>query len=216
MVQAIEKNNKTQTRRIVTQKYSNTDMQTRTDKYGTQLVEMQNDAPPPRKNDDGSITHSMRFYAVKYPKYRIGDVLWVRETYRELINCENGEFAEYDYKSDMPEEFHRQFPHKWKPSIFMPKKAARHFLKVTNVRFERLRDISESDATAEGFGPVITDEYTAPGKFINHLNKHHMFNAVDSFASMWVKLHGKGAWKANPWVFVYEFRKIEKPQNWPL
>ncbi|WP_312750505.1 hypothetical protein [Epilithonimonas hominis] len=207
MVQAIEKNNKTQTRRIVTQKYSNTDLQTRTDKYGTQLVEMQNDAPPPRNNDDGSITHSIRFYAVKYPKYKIGDILWVRETYVDDV------FGQYFYRSsdDLPGDCA-----KWKPSIFMPKAVARHFLKVTNVRFERLSDISESDAIAEGFGPVITEEYPAPGKFINHLNKHHMFNAVDSFASMWVKLHGKGAWKANPWVFVYEFKKIEKPQNWSL
>ncbi|MCW2463385.1 ASCH domain-containing protein [Elizabethkingia anophelis] len=104
-------------------------------------------------------------------------------------------------------------PLPWIPAIHMPKEAARIFLEVTDVRVERLRDISEEDAIAEGFGKIVNEKYIHPGWFLNHLNNHHMFNAIDSFASMWVKLNGKGAWKQNPWVWVYEFKVIEKPAD---
>ena len=93
----------------------------------------------------------------KHPKYNVGDVLWVRETFAEW---ENGGYA---YKADgfierygawerdTPKKFHDvERVEKWKPSIFMPKDACRIFLEVTSVRAERLQDISEDDAIAEG------------------------------------------------------------------
>jgi len=150
------------------------------------------------------------------PKYQIGDILWVRETFKVAIR-------EYPGKN-IPSE--KIFLYKatyepgiilgkikWEPSIYMPKEAARIFLEVTNVRLERLQDISESDAIAEGFGKIINTQFEHPGWFVNHLNKHHMFCAVDSFASMWVKLYGTGSWKQNPFVWVYDFERINKPAD---
>lgn len=140
------------------------------------------------------------------PKYNIGDVLWVRETWHKIFDAETDKFLKYGYKADHSTGI-------WSPSIHMPKASARIFLKITRVRVERLRDISELDAVDEGFGKVVTKKYEHPGWYINHLNKHHMFNAVDSFASMWVKLNGNGAWKQNPYVWVYDFDQVEKPAD---
>lgn len=140
-----------------------------------------------------------------FPKYQIGNILWVRETWNNWAVPE----VPFVYRAtDL-----KSCGHDWKPSIHMPKAAARIFLYVTNVRVERLRDISESDAISEGFGKVVTEKYEHPGWYINHLNKHHMFNAVDSFASMWVKLNGTGSWKRNPYVWVYDFEAVEKPKD---
>ena len=193
-------------------KYSNTDLQLRTDKYGTQLVEMQNDVPPPRKNADGSVSHSMRFYAVKYPKYKIGDILWVRETW-----AKNEIGFVYKAKvcgNDKP-------INGWKPSIFMPKEAARFFLKVTGVRAERLQDISEADAIKEGVEPnpifnnkCYRDYLWTKDPFPDA--GQHCRSAKDSFMTLWEEINGFDSWEKNHWVFVYEFEKIAKPQNWPL
>lgn len=205
MVQAILQGRKTQTRRIIKKKYSNTDLEFKTDKYGTRLVERQNDVPKPVDHGNGKVTHRLTTYAEVKPKYKVGDVLWVRETY--IIANDEKNKPQYYYKAD------NDVWNNYKPSLFMPRKAARIFLYVTNVRMERLRDITEADAIAEGFGKVITEKYEHPGWYINHLNNHHMFNAVDSFASMWVVLNGKGSWKENPYVWVYDFEVIEKPKD---
>lgn len=75
----------------------------------------------------------------------------------------------------------------WKPSIFMPRAAARIFLEVINVRVERLQSISDADAKAEGF------------------------DSVDSFFALWQKINGTESLAVNPWVWVYEFKVIPKP-----
>ena len=106
-----------------------------------------------------------------------------------------------------------QSPLKWKPSIFMPKAACRIFLEVTNVRVGRLNDISENDAIAEGvlkhsdFGSTGYILYTEPEAAYTDID------AVYSFQSLWESINGKQSWEANPWVWVYDFKRVEKPEN---
>lgn len=147
MVQAILQDRKTQTRREIKKKYSNTDHVFKTDKYGTRLIERQNDVPKPIKNPDSSTTRKVTLFAEVKPKYQIGDILWVRETFKK-----QNPFGKptYQYKADWDSYETGVELSGWKPSIHMPRKAARIFLKVTNVRIERLQDISEADAIAEG------------------------------------------------------------------
>lgn len=138
-------------------------------------------------------------------KYKIGDILWVRETWAKT---EIG----FVYKAktcgnDKP-------INGWKPSIFMPKEAARIFLEVTNVRVERLQDISREDAIAEGIERF--DDATFWYK--NYLNQPlpGCSNPITSFQTLWMAINGAESWQSNPWVWVYEFKKIAKPTNWPL
>lgn len=85
-------------------------------------------------------------------------------------------------------------PLKWKPSIHMPKEAARIFLEVTDVRIERLQDISEVDAVSEGF---VADKGGIP------------FKAKSRFFMTWKDIYGWDSIKDNPFVWVYEFKQIE-------
>src|SRR5690606_13460109 len=88
------------------------------------------------------------------PKFEISDILWVRETFADIeIWDEIGQKYEYQYKAEDNDVLAR-----WKPSIHMPKAAARIFLEVTDVRIERLQDISNEDAVAEGVIVIEPDE----------------------------------------------------------
>lgn len=133
------------------------------------------------------------------PYGKPGDVLWVRESFANTIydNC-------YLYKSDTQDKSQWL---KWKPSIHMPKKACRHFLKIVNIRVERLQDINETDAIAEGV------EGDRKNGFRNYLVYGAMTCAQVSFETLWLLINGKDSWKQNPWVWVIEFEKIARPDN---
>jgi hypothetical protein len=129
--------------------------------------------------------------AYKSP-YQPGDILWVRETFLPINNA-------YYYKSDNKHIELEQLGicFKWRPSIHMPRDAARIFLRVMKVRVERLRDISPDDALAEGFTGYGTKDGT-----------------LDAFFEFWDSLNAKRGygWDTNPWVWVYTFdRNIEQP-----
>lgn len=146
------------------------------------------------------------------PKFIKGDILWVRETWKK-----SNEFGEprYLYKSLWDSYKTGIDLSGWKPSIHMPKAAARIFLEVVNVRCERLHDISESDAIAEGvyqhsdYGSTGYRHYGKPDEALTDID------AVWSFETLWESINGKDSWKVNPWVWVYDFKVIEKPTEWP-
>lgn len=138
----------------------------------------------------------------KCPYGEVGDILWVRETFNlhsDLPECG----AEYWYKADS-----KTYPGiRWKPSLFMPKKACRLFLKVKSVRVERLNDISESDAIAEGVDVLEPNEaYKCYDD-----GAGHFATARGSFTSLWESINGLKSWSANPWVWVIEFERCERP-----
>lgn len=138
-----------------------------------------------------------------FPKYEIDDILWVRETFQKVnqtfIYKANNKLM---YDNDAYKEI---FPGlKWKPSIFMSKEAARIFLKVTNVRVERLHDITESDAIAEGIKSIDNVYY-------DYLSDKFYRKPYESFCTLWQKINGN--WHENPFVWVYEFELTEKPEN---
>jgi hypothetical protein len=141
-------------------------------------------------------------YPLVKPKYQPGDILWVRETFCEVpyehnhVPIKGGYITipKYAYKADSE----RDYTGIWKPSIHMPREAARIFLQVTNVRVERLQDITEEDAIAEGMSKTLVDGVT----FISAKGKFH---------ALWDTLYAKRGhpWENNPWVWVYEFMRIE-------
>jgi hypothetical protein len=145
--------------------------------------------------------------------YNVGDVLWVRETFRP-IEQDCGK-PRYEYKST--EKIN--LLDKWKPSIFMPKEACRIFLEVIDIRVERLKEITVWDAEAEGVEVRYID---GDEEFKNYLSKgvtedepwgdsYFANNPVLSFMSLWQSLNGLESWDLNPWVWVIKFARIEKP-----
>jgi hypothetical protein len=142
------------------------------------------------------------------PYGNVGDILWVRETFRE-IEQDYGE-PRYEYKSI--EKIN--LSDKWKPSIFMPKKACIIFLQIKSVTVERLQDISESDAIAEGIEMTWIHNDIKQCMFKNYINHGRgSLYPIESFKSLWESINGKGSIDSNPWVWVIEFEKIEKPDN---
>jgi len=117
---------------------------------------------------------------VRCPYGEPGDRLWVRETWAHAIG------GGFHYKADYG---HSDWL--WKPSIHMPRRASRITLEVAGVRVERLQDISEADAYAEG---VEATEYG-------------QFPAPSAFKYLWESINGPESWISNPWVWVVEFKK---------
>lgn len=145
-----------------------------------------------------------------------GDRLWVRETwYCDDYRVQRGPFLEVDgakemtvYAADGPAGYEDGEP-KWRPSIHMPRWASRITLEVTGVRVERLQDISEADAVAEG---CMSDVDQLKG--LSHLRgsdaaralPSRLLSARDAYRYLWLDINGPGSWDANPWVWVVEFR----------
>lgn len=144
------------------------------------------------------------------------DCLWVRETWRKSRG------KPYQYRADYPDDEIMRKPMKWKPSIFMPREASRIYLQITDVRVERLQDISEADAKAEGVKvPVAVSPSCPPGKaqpLYNALSPYKPLPVYDSvnhmfrwqFAHGWDEINKKRGfgWAKNPWLWVIEFRRV--------
>jgi hypothetical protein len=176
------------------------------------------------------------FISDRYCRYgQPGDVLWVREKFA----CTIGQFDPETTLSYFADSFHWSFypghnmhgksscqwhdediakEVKWKPSIHMFKDYARIWLQVEEIRVERLHDISEEDAKAEGIMPYY-DEMVSGMRF-THQNGQlsNSFTAKEEFEKLWCKINGRESWEANPWVWVVEYKvlsTIGKPKTEP-
>ena len=153
-----------------------------------------------------------------HAKYQVGDLLWVKET---SIFCLEDSFLEgmksrTIYKASIHEDWFKAlkeaFPYyKWTPSIFMPKSAARIWLKVTGVKCERLQDITEEDAMKEGVESYFIDNGGEKLQVYKHYELGEFafkFDAKTSFRTLWVSINGRESYLSNPWVFAYTFEII--------
>jgi hypothetical protein len=123
------------------------------------------------------------------PYGKPGDKLWCRETWAPhsdmprsaIYRCDRGG----DYQDNVTPNF------RWRPSIFMPRWASRILLEITAVRIERLQDISNADALAEG------------------VELRGEMRPWAIYRELWESINGRGSWEVNPWVWVIEFRVLE-------
>jgi hypothetical protein len=178
MVRAILDGRKTQTRRKI--------------KPGDWSVEahtMETDWPYlPHYLTDGAAV------PVKCPYGNPGDRLWVRETWaneRDGTGCPDD--TGILYRATDPGWDDEDTGLRWRPSIFMPRRASRITLEITDVRVQRLQDISDDDSRAEGY------------------DRSHAFPR-EWFALLWESINGTGSWAANPWVWAITFRKLGADQ----
>lgn len=142
------------------------------------------------------------------PHGKRGDRLWVRESF---WGCDAPGFGdqpcvvyddEWHGKEYRPAEI-RPWARKFGriPAIHMPRDCSRITLEITGVRVERLQQISEADAAAEGIQLLN-------GRFTFNDGLHESRSARDSFAALWESINGAESWESNPWVWVIEFARI--------
>ena len=148
-----------------------------------------------------------------------GDRLWVRETwYCDDYRVQRGPYLKPDdmdieeargdgtliYRASSGERPYEAEQPVWRPAIHMPRWASRITLKVTGVRVERLQDISEADALAEGI--AYSERFN--GYCIGMAEHFHSHDPRESYRSLWRAINGAESWDANPWVWVVEFKKV--------
>jgi len=162
------------------------------------------------------MAHTYDLSRYQSPPHNVGDILYVRETFtvyqtvnyvraydgRSFSESSDGQYA---YKADGYDGIEDLCDHirlmsdcslekvfikddRWFPSIHMPKEAARLFLCVTALKAERVQDISEADAIAEGF------------------------ESRDGFKDFWIDKYGKESWERNDWVWAYTLKRIDKSE----
>lgn len=147
-----------------------------------------------------------------------GDRLWVKETWsvheyyngRKPLDVPEGVVVECKESPDAlaaDGNGHRPIRYgergRWRPSIFMRRWMSRITLEIVGVRVERLNDISEADAIAEGIERVGGGRYWLGAGGLNPMG-----SPVHAYRSLWEHINGAGSWDANPFVWVIEFRKI--------
>lgn len=195
MVRALLDGRKTQTRRVI------------------KLSHERGMVNPVIRGRNGEISSvSCRLAPMLCPFGQVGDQLWVRETFMKLtgtgIEATTGKFEGFAYRADTPtgsygDEIRKEYGLKWTPSLHMPRKACRILLEITALRVERLKDISQYDAIAEGGPPSHPS--------INAVSRDYGFPDFSRswFAQTWQHIYGEESWSANPWVWVIEFKRVE-------
>jgi hypothetical protein len=224
MVRALLDGSKTQTRRVVKLPHNNPLGQ-----WGPTTIGGPNGG---RTKDgltipeQGAIWHTRTGDSLMCPHGQPGDRLWVRETakcgYRSEqppantgrigVDFKAGGGTDRKYTLDRRDDY-PWFPSKshnadgsirWTPGIHMPRWASRITLEVTGVRVERLQDISETDAIAEGIGKTPAGFWSTYGRS----GVDGTYSPRSSFHCLWDSINGAESWDANPWVWVVEFKHI--------
>jgi hypothetical protein len=222
MVRAVQKGIKTQTRRLINPQPTGNFLG-----FVHRSIRSANDPKVLRAWFQAG-AGELRSREITCPYGAPGDRLWVRETWAAFTTptYEYGEAdliegpvsqeeAEVVYSADG-----QSMPERWRPSIFMPRWASRILLEVTEVRVERLQDISEEDARAEGLSTVskdgslwkwgIPDADGLPGTDDDGWPWHDWERSpVAAYRRLWESIHGPGSWDLNPWVWAVTFRKLQ-------
>jgi len=153
---------------------------------------------------------TLESFSIECPYGKPGDLIWVRETFTYVLRDHAPDLLEgarsntqFVYKASMHDDWMKyakeKYGYKWKPDIHMPKAACRIWLEITDVRVERLQDISEKDAKAEGSQTAIQSVVKTSAK--------------NKFGTLWISIKGQESWNANPFVWVIEFKRCQAPVN---
>lgn len=165
---------------------------------------------------EGTKENPLRMDLTKSLYGKVGDQLWVRETFGWGKFIDGHQFIEYRASPETQDTDAMDEGAPWKPSIHMPRSASRIDLLIKNVRVERLQDISDDDAIAEGIevgeempdivpgskGRIYHDGITDP---IDGWTR----NPRQAFCDLWTATNGPDSWLLNPWVWVIEFERVK-------
>lgn len=199
LTQAVLEGRKTQTRRVLSttmffqrlktyEGWSNEDIRAWKRSCNRQLYETQ-----------GYMLQQMLDYALSSSRYKVGEVVAVAQKYKDIA-------------LDMPVELAAELIKQpgWKNKMFVKADLMPHRIRITNIRIERLQDISDEDCIAEGIYPK------ANGRWYCYDVVRRMGVSYDpypdpreAYAALIDKISGKGTWESNPWVFVYDFEFVK-------
>lgn len=199
LTQAVLDGRKTQTRRVLSttmffqrlktcEGWSNNDIRAWKRSCNRQLYETQ-----------GYMLQQMLDYALSSSRYKVGEVIAVAQKYKDIA-------------LDMPVELAAELIKQpgWKNKMFVKADLMPHRIRITNIRIERLQDISDEDCIAEGIYPK------ANGRWYCYDVVRRMGVSYDpypdpreAYAALIDKISGKGTWESNPWVFVYDFELVK-------
>lgn len=253
MVRATMAGTKTQTRRVVKPKrchrllpgqtFADNSLSAYPD--GSGLGWLFHSIPPSPKGAEWTKKHYPGNQGINCPYGNVGDRLWVREAWHASVIADCGTALEYkatfkQFQEKNPEVPWEGFtssveayewtcihykPH-WMPSIHMPRWASRLTLEITNVKAERLQNISEDDAEAEGIGgwedrmPGGDDAQDYWTNYMATERDRKRYGYVDfagdriaSFKSLWCATGGKKTWERNEWVWAISFKVVDDPQS---
>lgn len=191
LTQAVLYGRKTQTRRLVPKEVFTLQWD---------VVEMPRDIEICVENAEGDFVNIIH---AKFARYKVGEVVAVAQCYNDLF-CSG-----YNIPNWLPSPAANN-------KMFVKAELMPHHIKITNVRIERLQDISDNDCIAEGivrmyYGP--TGEYYFHLPNIDKMTIEEIFKTPqEAYAFLIDKINGKGTWERNPFVFVYEFELVGKPK----
>lgn len=180
----------------------------------------------PRIQAIASPLPSSKTKKVHCPYGKPGDRIWVRETgwerperspkmLREGADTWERYYYDADGWTDLEHDQFKEWGFKRRPCIHMPRWASRIDLEITGVRVERLQDISEADAKAEGIESAFDgtrwrmyDHCDGEEKSL-YVGPRWTIDPIRSYKSLWLSINGAGSWDANPWIWVIEFRRVK-------
>lgn len=199
LTQAVLEGRKTQTRRVLSttmffqrlktcEGWSNEDIRAWKRSCNRRLYETQ-----------GYMLQQMLDYALSSSRYKVGEVVAVAQKYKNIA-------------LDMPVELAAELIKQpgWKNKMFVKADLIPHRIRITNIRIERLQDISDEDCIAEGIYPKANGRWYCYDVVIRIGVSYDPYpDTREAYAALIDKISGKGTWESNPWVFVYDFELID-------
>ena len=142
------------------------------------------------------------------PKFQIGETIYVRETYWIDPVFKDEPLKGIYYRADP--DFYKKDIIKWKSSMFMPEKYARIFLKITDIKVERVQDISMGDCYKDGIPQTYGEAIKIFGNKALEGRESHIwdnYTSIENFKWVWIKINGKDSWEQNPFCWAYSFER---------
>ena len=170
----------------------------------------------PQPPDDARLINACGIYSFEIdgefeplpkPRYQVGEVVYIKEAWAG--NRGQGWIykSDYDLLPWSEDDKQRRTPIKWRSPLFMPAWAARDFLQITDVRAERLQEISYFDIKKEGWQPEMGLAPRSGGEIIIEGG----LRPQDWYENLWDSINGEGDYALNKWAWRYEFKRVAKP-----
>ena len=146
-------------------------------------------------------------------RYKVGETIYLKEPY--ALNIQSSKNITADKFERNAKILYRYAGHaipeplfRWKNKLFMPAKYARYFIEITSVRCERIQDISEEDCLKEGI--LKTINYSSNREYGWEEGQRDYYTTQQAYTALIDKINGKGTWESNAWVWVYDFKLVNK------